>query len=127
MQLGIQNSHEPRKRASVDDDDTTAAKRQRANSQASGLRHELKPDSLASLCESSRDIYDNRRFGCLAISPVGRALDNFTTLSKLFAALRDAIKVYRSLYLVGQILYRDILENSIIITDPRMLIDSPDC
>ena len=130
VQPVFHNSYELKKRASVDDDDTTAAKRQRANSQASGLRHELKPDSLASLYEPSPDMYDNRQFGCLAISPAGRALDDFTTLSELLTALRDAIKAHRSLYLVGKILHRDISENNIIITDPRrangftgMLID----
>ena len=69
--------------------------------------------------EPSGAVYDNRRFGYLSILPAGRALDNFTTLSELLTALRDAIKAHRSLYLVGEILHRDISENNIIITDPR--------
>jgi len=130
VQLGLQNSYEPRKRTSIDDNDTTAAKRQKVNSQVSGLRYKLKPDSPASLYEPNGNIYDNRRFGCLTISPAGRTLDNFTTLSELLTTLRDAIKAHRSLYLVYEILYKDISENNIIITDPRhtngftgMLID----
>lgn len=106
-----------RKRASVSDDSSTA-KRHKASSQASRLRHELNGDSPASLYEPSGDVYDNRIFGCLAISPAGRALDSFATMSELLNALRDAIKAHRSLYMVGKILHRDISVNNIIITDP---------
>lgn len=83
-----------------------------------------------SLYETVYDKYDNRLFGCLAISPAGRALNDFTSISELLTALRDAIKAHRSLYSVGNILHRDISENNIIITDPShangftgMLID----
>ena len=64
------------------------------------------------------------------ISPAGRAIRDFGSISELLKALRDAIKAHRSLYTAGKILHRDISENNIIITDPKeadgftgMLID----
>ena len=80
--------------------------------------------------ESDDGNYSNRIFGCLAIAPAGRALSEFakkqhpvepdplvqSAIKGLLTALRDAIKAHRSLYLKGNILYRDISENNIIIT-----------
>lgn len=63
--------------------------------------------------------FDNRIFGCLVISPAGRTIRDFRSISELLEALRDAIKAHRSLYTDGKILHRDISENNIIITDPR--------
>ncbi|KAF3768265.1 hypothetical protein M406DRAFT_251224, partial [Cryphonectria parasitica EP155] len=130
QQLARQESHDSRKRASVDSQNVATAKRQKSNSHSSGLRYELKPDAPGSLYDRSSDPYDNRQLGCLAISPAGRGLNSFTTISELLTALRDAIRAHRSLYLTGKILHRDISENNIIITDPRcangftgMLID----
>ena len=67
---------------------------------------------------------------CWVISPAGELIRNFKSIKQLLEALRDAIKGHRSLYTVGKILHRDILENNIIITDPNktggftgMLID----
>ena len=69
-------------------------------------------------------------FGCLAISPAGRALSTFRSIKELFTALHNAIKGHRSLYIKGNILHWDISENNIIITNPakansftKMLID----
>ncbi|KAF3768495.1 hypothetical protein M406DRAFT_71496 [Cryphonectria parasitica EP155] len=130
MQLALQESCEPRKRASVDSQDTAIAKKQRANSHSSGLRYELKPDAPGSLYDRSPDLYNNRQFGCLAISPAERDLNSFTTIPELLTALRDTIKAHQSLYLTSKILHRDISENNIIITDSyhanrftRMLIN----
>lgn len=63
-------------------------------------------------------------------SPAGRSIRDFRSIPELLEALRDAINAHRSLYTKGEILYRDISENNIIITDPKeadgftgMLID----
>ncbi|RMZ90674.1 hypothetical protein DV736_g2093, partial [Chaetothyriales sp. CBS 134916] len=76
-----------------------------------------------------KDLYDNRVFRCLIVSPAGRAIHNYESPLELLEALRDAIKAHESLYCKGNILHRDISENNIIITDPKtdgfkgMLID----
>jgi len=81
--------------------------------------------------------FDNRIFRCLVVYPAGRAIHDFDrsvpslpAIKELLEALHDAIKAHRSLYLVGNILHRDISENNIIMTDPEkadgfkgMLID----
>lgn len=64
--------------------------------------------------------FENRVLRCLAISPAGRAICKFDSLKELLLALRDAIKAHRSLYIKGKILHRDISENNIIITDPKI-------
>ena len=62
--------------------------------------------------------------------PAGRPLSKFHSVSELLRALRDAIKVHRSLFLDGRILHRDVSESNMVITDPKennglsgMLID----
>ncbi|KAL1972135.1 hypothetical protein VTN31DRAFT_7354 [Thermomyces dupontii] len=73
--------------------------------------------------------YDNRILRCLVIFPAGRPIYKYESPLELVAALRDAIKAHRSLYLDGKILHRDISESNIIITDREktgfagMLID----
>ena len=98
-------------------------KRPRSNSQTSKLRQECQAgqpltEANTSLYETDNSKYSNRIYGCLAISPAGRALSTFTSINELLTALRDAIKGHRSLYMEGKILHRDISENNIIITDP---------
>ena len=73
-------------------------------------------------------LFKNRIFNCLVILPANRTLRDFKELLK---ALRDATRALKSLYIKGKILYRDISENNIIITDPKeangftgMLIDT---
>lgn len=56
---------------------------------------------------------------CLVISPAGRAISKFDSISELLTALRDAIKAHWSRYFRGKRLRRDISENNIIITDPK--------
>lgn len=63
--------------------------------------------------------FDNRMLRCLVISPAGRAIRNFESITELLEALRDAIKAHRSLFVDGNILHRDISENNIIIMDPE--------
>ena len=98
-------------------------KRPRSNSHTSKLRQECQAgqpltEANTSLYETDNSKYSNRTYGCLAISPAGRALSTFTSINELLTALRDAIKGHRSLYIEGRILHRDISENNVIITDP---------
>ena len=74
--------------------------------------------------------FDNRILRVLAIIPAGRSISQFGSLLDLVEALRDAIRVHRSLLIDGKILHGDISENNIIITNPEeaggfrgMLID----
>ncbi|TWU70822.1 hypothetical protein ED733_000231 [Metarhizium rileyi] len=64
--------------------------------------------------------YDNRILRVLAISPPGRPISQFESVAELLEGLRDALKVHQSLYMDGKILHRDISENNIIITDPKI-------
>ncbi|OJD12146.1 hypothetical protein AJ78_07217 [Emergomyces pasteurianus Ep9510] len=64
--------------------------------------------------------FENRVLRCLAIYPAGRAIHKFDSPKELLLALRDAIRAHRSLYTKGKILHRDISENNIIITDPKI-------
>lgn len=51
------------------------------------------------------------------VSPAGRPLNAYTSISELLEALRDAIAGHKSLLEDGKILHRDISENNIIITE----------
>ena len=53
------------------------------------------------------------------ISSDGYTIWDFGLIPKLLEAFYNAIKAYKSLYIKGKILYRDISENNIIITDPK--------
>ena len=110
------------------------SKRSKASSQRSGqgqneVTYDVEEAQGTSLLAPNDGPYDNRVFRCLVISPAGRAIYNSKTLSEMLAAVRDAIKAHRSLYMKGNILHRDISENNIIITDYKktgvtgMLID----
>ncbi|KAF2459673.1 hypothetical protein BDY21DRAFT_338901 [Lineolata rhizophorae] len=93
------------------------------------VTYDVEEPQGTSLLAPNNGPYDNRVFRCLVISPAGRAIYTFESPLELLAALRDAIKAHRSLYMKGNILHRDISENNIIITDPKrtgvtgMLID----
>ncbi|MCJ1425542.1 hypothetical protein MMC29_003442 [Sticta canariensis] len=121
----------PKKRKSVDAGGSSF-KRSRSNSQSPDkVKRDKKITSqTTSLYTHDDSSFDNRIFGCLVISPAGRAIRDFRSIPELLEALRDAIKAHRSLYTKGKILHRDISENNIIITDPKeadgftgMLID----
>ncbi|KAF5019918.1 hypothetical protein F66182_8058 [Fusarium sp. NRRL 66182] len=73
-----------------------------------------------SLYTSGEDLWDNRIYSCLVISPAGRVISDFRTIEELLRAMRDAIKAHQSLYTVGNILHRDISSNNIIITKPEL-------
>ncbi|KAL8647621.1 MAG: hypothetical protein Q9210_005451 [Variospora velana] len=121
----------PKKRKSVDAGGSPS-KRSRSNSQSpdKAKRDKEVNSQTTSLYTHDDSSFDNRIFGCLVISPGGRAIRDFRSIPELLEALRDAIKAHRSLYTEGKILHRDISENNIIITDPKeadgftgMLID----
>ncbi|ATY66737.1 serine threonine-kinase Sgk2 [Cordyceps militaris] len=83
-----------------------------------------------SLYAPSEDLWENRIYSCLVVSPAGRVISAFESVRELLESLRDAIKAHRSLYVTGNILHRDISPNNIIITQPKtagdfkgMLID----
>ena len=50
-----------------------------------------------------------------------KALRNFELIPELLKILRDVIKTYKFLYINGKILYKDISENNIIITDLKKI------
>ncbi|KAI9147408.1 serine/threonine-protein kinase Sgk2 [Paramyrothecium foliicola] len=116
-------------------DDASASKRRRSTSQKSKLATVLN-DQLSigntrpSLYTPGEDLWENRIYSCLVVSPAGRVISEFRTIKELLEAERDAIKAHRSLYVEGKILHRDISSNNIIITNPKtangfkgMLID----
>ena len=102
-----------------------AVKRTRSNNQKSKLREEYKAkhdsqDEDLSKKGAQAEVYKNRIFSCLVISPAGRTIKEFQSVEELLTALRDAAKAHRSLFEKAKILHRDISENNIIITDPKM-------
>ncbi len=112
----------PEKRKSVDVGGRPS-KRSRSNSQRSDkakqereVTNSVEDTQTTSLYAPNESSFDNRVFRCLVISPAGRGVRDFLSIKELLEALRDAIKAHRSLYLMGNILHRDISENNIIIT-----------
>jgi hypothetical protein len=131
---GPENAHSGKRKP--EDSEEKSLKRSRSNSQKSKLNQEYEAQQAprmtqtTSLYDSNDGSFENRLFCCLAISPAGRAISEFDSIPELLTALRDTIKAHKSLYIQGGILYRDISENNIIITDPKkadgftgMLID----
>ncbi|KAG6041968.1 hypothetical protein E4U17_001609 [Claviceps sp. LM77 group G4] len=103
-------------------DDASGSKRRRSASQKSKLATVLN-DQLSigntkpSLYTPGEDLWENRIYSCLVVSPAGRVISEFRTIKELLEAERDAIKAHRSLYVKGKILHRDISSNNIIITN----------
>ena len=96
-------------------------KRLRSNSQSpnkAGPKNKASSQTT-SLYTYNNGSFKNRNFSYSVISPASRALRNFELILELLEALRYAIKAYKSLYIDGKILYKDISENNIIITDPK--------
>ncbi len=54
---------------------------------------------------------------------MSREIRDFQSIKKLLKSLRDAIKTHRFLYLMSNILHRNISENNIIITDSKKAND----
>ena len=99
-------------------------KRSRSDSQTSRLREEYEakhdiPDENPSQKNAQVEVYRNRIFSCLVISPAGRTIKEFKSVTELLVALRDAIKAHQSQLNDAKRLHRDISEKNIIITDPK--------
>ena len=129
---GLGTAGEPSKKRKSVDAGGSPPKRSRSNSQSpdKAKRDKEMNSQTTSLYTHDASSFDNRIFGCLVISPDGRAIRDFRSILELLETLRDAIRAHRSLYTKGKILHRDISENNIIITDPKeadgftgMLID----
>ncbi|KAL2888420.1 Protein kinase domain protein [Ceratocystis lukuohia] len=100
------------------------------SSNASGSKRRRSSNKKPSLYTPGEDLWENRIYSCLVVSPAGRAISDFRTIKELLESERDAVKAHRSLYVTGKILHRDISPNNIIITNPEtangfkgMLID----
>ncbi|KAI1276832.1 serine/threonine-protein kinase Sgk2 [Xylaria sp. FL0933] len=111
------NTNRPsRKRKSDSTLDNVSISKKRANSSVS--------------TPGNDDVWENRIFSCLVISPAGRVIHEFQSAKELLESMRDAIRAHQNLYVHGNILHRDISPNNIIIVVPNkpegykgMLID----
>ena len=134
-------SDEPRvlggKRESTDSEDASCVKKSRSNSQTSrlsqvhGAKGSVNNPRASKTTESTSEPFIDRVLICQLLTPAGRPLDSFASVTELLRVLRDAIKGHYSLFFDGKILHRDISPNNIIITDPDkadgfsgMLIDT---
>ncbi|CAH0025665.1 unnamed protein product [Clonostachys rhizophaga] len=105
--------------------DVSGSKRRRSNSQKSKLVQTLKGGLLgstkakSSLYSRGEDLWENRIYSCLVVSPAGRVISDFKTIKELLEAMGDVIKAHRSLYKTGNILHRNISSNNIIIMKPE--------
>ncbi|KAK7414093.1 hypothetical protein QQX98_007036 [Neonectria punicea] len=120
---------------------TFGRKRKRSHNNMSGGKRQ-RPDSNSNPAQelngqlpmgkdkASEELWENRIYSCLVVSPAGRVISDFRSVQELLETMRDAIKAHQSLYTTGNILHRDISPNNIIITRPTtadgfkgMLID----
>ncbi|KAL2822476.1 hypothetical protein BJX63DRAFT_427041 [Aspergillus granulosus] len=67
----------------------------------------------------------NRTFSCIAITPLGRPIRQFTSIPELLEVLRDLVKALQSLYVNARILHRDVAIKNLIITPQQHRADSP--
>ncbi|TWU70914.1 hypothetical protein ED733_000409 [Metarhizium rileyi] len=122
------SSHKRKSLSDNTSDKASGPKRRRSNSQKSKLATLSIGKAKPSLNTPGEDLWENRIYSCLLISPAGRVISKFRTIEELLESMRDAIKAHQSLYVTGNILHRDISPNNIIITRPEtgfkgMLID----
>ena len=129
---GLGTAEELSKKWKSVDAEGTLFKRFRSNSQnPDKVKWDKEINSqTTSLYTYNDSLFNNCIFNCLVISPDGHTIHDFWLIPELLKALCNAIKVHKSLYLNGKILYKDILKNNIIITEPKkadgfkgMLID----
>ena len=66
----------------------------------------------------------NRTFSCVATTPLGRPIRQFTSIPELLEVLHDLVKALQSLYINARILHRDVAIKNLIIT-PQHSADSP--
>ncbi|KAI3331206.1 serine/threonine-protein kinase Sgk2 [Ustulina deusta] len=108
----IDTSGHKRKSSSDHRSDMSGSKKPRSNSQQSTLIQKQNSKHLIStgkpsLYNPGGDMWENRIYSCLVISPAGRVISDFRTIKELLGA-------------TGNILHRDISSNNIIITKPEM-------
>ncbi|KUI69342.1 hypothetical protein VM1G_05061 [Cytospora mali] len=86
---------------------------------AGGPDKKSRSDSQASPTSPTMDEpFVDRVLLCQATQPAGRPLADHISLMEFLQALRDAIKVHRSLFFTGRMLHRDISESNVVITNP---------
>ncbi|KAI0116873.1 serine/threonine-protein kinase Sgk2 [Daldinia grandis] len=116
----------------ADDNNGSRFKRSRSNSYKSRLGRKAEEDPSVIADKGRRpslyttgdeDLWDDRIFSCLVVSPAGRVISEFNTVRELLESMRDAIRAHQSLYTIGNILHRDISSNNIIITKPTDTTD----
>ncbi|KAI8960297.1 hypothetical protein F5Y11DRAFT_358581 [Daldinia sp. FL1419] len=118
------SGHKRKSPSDVTPDNGPRSKRSRPNSKKLQLPRNLNDQpSIAgkakpSLYTTSEDLWDDKIFSCLVVSPAGRVISEFNTARELLESMRDAIKAHQSLYTTGNILHRNISSNNIIITKP---------
>ena len=130
--FGQNNTEEPSKKQKAVDVRESPFKRPRSNSQSyDKVKRNTKVKSqTTNLYTHDDSSFNNRIFSSLVISLGGHAIWDFGSIPKLLKVLYNVIRAYKSFYIKGKILYQDISENNIIITDPKeadsftgMLID----
>jgi len=113
-----------KKRRSIDETQAPNTKKSRSNSQASRLSQVQEADASfddsqqAQTLPPTNEPFVDRVLYVQATQPAGRPLAEFSSVRQLLAALRDAIRTHRSLFLDGHIIHRDVSRWNIIITDP---------
>jgi len=70
------------------------------------------------------ETFVNRTFSCVAITPLGRSIRQFTSIHELLEVLRDLVRALQSLHVKARILHRDVAIKNLIIT-PQHSADSP--
>ncbi|ODA83773.1 hypothetical protein RJ55_02289 [Drechmeria coniospora] len=102
--------------------DASGPKRRRINRlESKQLVQQLSTaNTRQSLNNRDMDLWENRIFSCLIVSPAGRIISDFKTTRELLESMQDAIKAHQSLYVTGNILHRDIPSSNIIITNPKV-------
>ncbi|KKF93863.1 hypothetical protein CFO_g3804 [Ceratocystis platani] len=91
----------------------------RTSGNASGSKRRRSSNTKPSLYTPGEDLWENRVYTCIIVSPAGRVISEFTTIKELLESERDAIKAHWSLYVSGKILHRNISLSKIIIANPE--------
>jgi hypothetical protein len=119
LPLTTASANSPSKRKSSSDhtsSDASESKKRRSNSHksfsATKINEPLSTGKTSpSLYTPGEDLWENRIYSCLVVSPAGRVISEFRTIKELLESGRDAIKAHRSLYVKGNNLHRDISSN----------------
>ena len=62
------------------------------------------------------ETFVNKRFSCVATTPLGRPIRQFTSVRELLEVLCDLVRALQSLYVKARILHRDVAMKNLIIT-----------